>query len=95
MFTPSIALVIEGGCVLDVIVQDWPKGLSLPKFAVVDYDIEGTEDEITRVSVCDDQNEARCYSVAVDVFESFRPGALSPRALLGTLAQQNTGEASP
>ncbi len=33
---PSFAVVLEGGLVQAIVVQDWPDQLPLPPFAVVD-----------------------------------------------------------
>jgi len=88
---PSFAVVLEGGLVQDIIVQDWPAHLPLPAFVVVDYDTGGAmDDEITPVTVGNTQAEALCRSETVAVFESI-PGALSPRAVLATLKDSVAG----
>jgi hypothetical protein len=85
--TPSLAVVIEGGLVQYVTVQDWPASLPLPRVAVVDYDTEGAEDEdVTRFSLAGETLEALCYSETPEVYE---PSAevLSPRALLAAIGE--------
>ncbi len=82
---PSFAVVLEGGLVQYIIVQDWPRHLPLPAFAVVDYDTEGAAaDEITHVSVGSSELEAVCRSELPEVFDS-DSRALSPRAVLAAL----------
>ncbi|WP_338807023.1 hypothetical protein V8U11_08155 [Pseudomonas chlororaphis] len=82
-FNPSFAVVLEGGLVQDIVVQDWPQHLPEPALMVVDYDTEGAaDDEIIRVG--DSEAEAVCYGVVPSWFESI-PGALSPRSVLATL----------
>lgn len=56
---PSIAVVLGGGLVQAIIVQDWSGAIPLPRIAIVDYDTEGADDdEITRFSIGDDPAEA-------------------------------------
>jgi hypothetical protein len=82
---PSLAVVIDGGLVQSVIVQDWPASLPLPRIAVVDYDVEGAEaDEVTRFSLAGETLEALCHSETPVVYEPSTK-ALSPRALLAAL----------
>lgn len=84
-FNPSFAVVLDGGLVQYIIVQDWPRHLALPAFAVVDYDTEGAaDDEITHVSVGNTELEAICRSELPEVFDS-DSRALSPRAVLAAL----------
>jgi hypothetical protein len=85
--TPSLAVVVEGGLVRTIIVQDWPASLPLPRIAVVDYDTEGAEDDrLTRFSLAGETLEALCYSETPEVYE---PSAkvLSPRALLAAIGE--------
>lgn len=85
--TPSFAVVLEGGLVQAILVQDWPDHQSLPPFAVVDYDTEGADDdEITRFSIGDSETEAVCRSETPTVHEKL-PGSLSPRAVLTALSE--------
>ena len=82
---PSFAVVLEGGLVQAIVVQDWPDHLPLPPFAVVDYDTEGAaSDEITRFDIGNAEAEAVCRSDTPAVFESL-PDALSPRIVLAAL----------
>ncbi|WP_025807843.1 hypothetical protein [Pseudomonas chlororaphis] len=82
---PSFAVVLEGGLVQAIVMQDWPPHLPEPALAVVDYDTEGAAaDEI--ICVGESETEAVCRSVAPSWFESI-PGALSPRAVLATLGE--------
>jgi hypothetical protein len=92
--TPSLAVVIEGGLVQTVLVQDWPAWLPLPRIAVVDYDTEGAEDdEVTRFPITGETMEARCHSATPEVFEHATT-ALSPRAILAALGEAvDNGEA--
>lgn len=84
---PSIAVVLEGGLVQTVIVQDWPGQFPLPRIAVVDYDTEGAaDDEITRFPIGDEQAEAVCRGDVPEVYESL-PVALSPRLVLAALGE--------
>ncbi|MBP0714239.1 hypothetical protein ABXK61_13050 [Burkholderia sola] len=84
-FTPSFAIVLEGGLVQDIVIQDWPKHLPQPALAVVDYDTEGApNNEI--ICVGDFETEAICRSVTPSVFEAI-PGALSPRSVLTKLGE--------
>lgn len=91
-FSPVFSVVLEGGLVLDIVVQDWPKHLPLPTFTVVDYDIEdATDDGI--ICVGNAGAEAVCRIEVPSVFESI-PGALSPRAVLAKLGEPISGSSS-
>ncbi|MCK2094602.1 hypothetical protein [Thauera aromatica] len=82
---PSFAVVLEGGLVQAIVVQDWPDHLPLPPFTVVDYDTEGAaDDEIVRFDIGNTEAEALCRSDTPTVFESL-PDALSPRVVLAAL----------
>ncbi|UDM06146.1 hypothetical protein LG409_12155 [Halomonas sp. NyZ770] len=82
---PSFAVVLEGGLVQAIVVQDWPGHLPLPPFAVVDYNTEGAaDDEIVRFDIGNTEAEALCRSDTPTVFESL-PDALSPRIVLAAL----------
>jgi hypothetical protein len=37
----SLTVVVDGGLVQTVIVEDWPTSLPLPRIVVVDYDVDG------------------------------------------------------
>lgn len=79
---PSIAIVLEGGLVQSVIVEDWPLPISLPRVVVVDYDIgDADEDDLTSFFIGDTPVQALCHSQAPDVYETFKV-ALSPHAVL-------------
>lgn len=83
----SIAVVLDGGLVQTVIVQDWPTTLPLPRIVVVDYDTDGAdEDELTQFSIADTPTEAVCYQEPVSVYESFDK-ALSPNLVLAALGE--------
>lgn len=83
--TPSFAVVLEGGLIQSVVVQDWPVHLPLPPFALVDYDTESADDdEIVRFNIGSTTAEALCRSDTTTVFESL-PDALSPRVVLAAL----------
>ena len=82
---PSIAIVIEHEQVKEVIFQDWPSQVLLPRIAVVDYDIKGVIDpEITRFPVGNCLAEAICYSASPVIHD---PGdsTLSPNAVLAAM----------
>ncbi|HHX1076922.1 TPA: hypothetical protein ACU6G1_000451 [Pseudomonas aeruginosa] len=82
---PSFAVVLEGGLVQAILVQDWPAHLSLPPFVVVDYDTEGADDdEITRFPIGDSEAEAVCRGESPTVHEALAD-SLSPRAVLAAL----------
>lgn len=82
---PSFAVVLQGGLVQAIVVQDWPDHLPLPPFVVVDYDTEGAaDDEIVRFDIGNTEAEALCRSDTPTVFESL-PDALSPRIVLAAL----------
>lgn len=82
---PSFAVVLEGGLVQTILVQDWPPYSPLPQIAIVDYDIEGADaDEITRFPIGSTQEEAVCRVELPTRYESL-PDALSPRAVLSAL----------
>ena len=84
---PSFAVVLEGGLVQAIVVQDWPDHLPLPPFAVVDYDTEGAaDDEIVCFDIGNSEAEALCRSNTPTVFESL-PDALSPRVVLAALGE--------
>ncbi|HCF0987697.1 TPA: hypothetical protein NI674_006244 [Pseudomonas aeruginosa] len=82
---PSFAVVLEGGLVQAILVQDWPAHLPLPPFAVVDYDTEGADDdEITRFPIGNTEAEAVCRGETPTVHEKLAD-SLSPRAVLAAL----------
>lgn len=91
---PSFAIVLEGGLVQTVIVQDWPGQVPLPRIAVIDYDTEGAaDDEITQFAIGDKPAEAICRGDVPEVYESL-PVALSPRAVLAALGEPVDDDAS-
>lgn len=82
---PSFAVVLEGGLVQTILVQDWPSYLPLPPFAVVDYDTEGADDdEITQFPIGTTDAEAVCRGETPTVHEALAD-SLSPRAVLTAL----------
>jgi hypothetical protein len=90
---PSLAVVVDGGLVQYVTVQDWPASLPLPRIAVVDYDVDGAdEDELIRIPIAGITLEARCHSETPVVVESSTK-ALSPRAILAALDATDDGPA--
>lgn len=85
--TASLAVVLEGGLVQAVLVQDWPAQIPLPRIAVVDYDTEGADpDEITHFTIGDKPEEAVCRGEMPQVYESLTD-ALSPRTVLAALGE--------
>ena len=65
---PYIAVVIEGGLIQTVITEHWPSQLPQPRIVVVDYDKEGSDDELTQFSIGDEIMEALCH---IEVPSSF------------------------
>lgn len=88
MSTPSsMAVVLDGGLVQAVIVQDWPSIVPLPRLVVVDHDIEGADDdELTQFRIADTATEAVCHVEPISVYESFDK-ALSPKTVLTALGE--------
>jgi hypothetical protein len=78
---PSLAVVLDGDLVLSLIVQDWPAQLPPPRVVVVDYDIDGAnEDELTHFSVAGSLKVARCYGEIPDRYEDCK-AVLSPTSV--------------
>lgn len=91
---PSLAVVLEGGLVQSIIVQDWPAHLPMPLIAVVDYDTEGaTDDEITHFSIGDQPEEAICRGEVPVLFEPVND-MLSPRVVLTALGESMDDKAA-
>jgi hypothetical protein len=91
--TPFIAVVLEGGQVRSTIAQDWPDSVPLPRVVIVDYDIDGAdEDDLTHFSIGNSPAIALCHSEVPIRYENFRT-ALSPRAILAALGE--TVDAGP
>jgi hypothetical protein len=85
--TPFIAVVLEGGLVQTTTVQDWPDSVPLPRVVIVDYDIDGADEEdLTHFSIGNTPMVALCHSEVPDRYEDFRT-ALSPRAVLAALGE--------
>jgi hypothetical protein len=83
--TPSIAVVLEGGLVTAVILEDWSATSVLPHVAVVDHDTEGADrDELTQFTIGADAVEAFCRGETPLVYEG-QDDVLSPRAVLAAL----------
>ncbi|MCG8277421.1 hypothetical protein [Stenotrophomonas sp. NLF4-10] len=90
----SMAVVLEGGLVQALLVEDWPTHIPLPRIAVMDYDTEGADDdEITHFLIGDKPEEAICHSAEPEVYESLTD-ALSPRAVLAALDDLPKGDDS-
>jgi hypothetical protein len=67
--------------------------LPLPRIAVVDYDVDGAdEDELFRIPIAGVTLEARCHSETPAVFDP-STSALSPRAVLAALDAADDGQA--
>jgi hypothetical protein len=83
-----VAVVIEGGFVRSVIVQDWPPSFPLPRIVVVDYDIEYAtgDDTIFGIPVGDKTVEAFCHSEVPEVYERSL-NVLSPRDALAVIGE--------
>ena len=91
--TPSLAVVLEGGLVQSIVVQDWPLYSALPLFVIVDYDTEdAAADEITRLAIGATEDEAVCRAETPTRYESL-PNALSPKAVLTALGETVESEA--
>ena len=79
--TPYLAVVLDGGLIQSCIVQDWPAQIPPLRVVVVDYDIDGADEEdLTHFSIGGSQNVARCHSETPDRYEDYM-AALSPRAV--------------
>ncbi|MCW3660289.1 hypothetical protein ACVSNE_00185 [Pseudomonas aeruginosa] len=94
---PSFAVVLEGGLVQSVLVQDWPPYSPLPQIAIVDYDTEDADSsEITHFAIGARQEEAVCRAETPTRYESL-PDALSPKVVLAALgeAPEKAGTDSP
>lgn len=90
---PSFAVVLEGGLVQTILVQDWPPYSPLPQMAVVDYDTEDVAaDEITRFPIGTAEEEAVCRAITPVRSES-RSGALSPKDVLTALGEATGSDA--
>jgi len=91
---PSFAVLLEGGLVRSLLVQDWPPYRPLPQMAIVDYDTEDADpSEITRFPIGSAQEEAVCRADTPTRYESL-PDALSPRAVLAALGAPAEAEAA-
>ncbi|SDC40551.1 hypothetical protein SAMN05192589_102122 [Paracidovorax valerianellae] len=89
----SFAIVLEGGLVQAILVQDWPEHLPLPPFAVVDYDTEGAADhETTRFLFGNTEAKAICRHWQPTVHEQWAD-SLSPRAVLTALDEPGADDA--
>jgi hypothetical protein len=85
--TPFIAVVLEGGMVQTTTVQDWPDSVPLPRVVIVDYDIDGADEEdLTHFSIGNSSMVALCRSEVPDRYEDFRT-TLSPKAILAALGE--------
>ncbi|HCE6397608.1 hypothetical protein OGV25_21095 [Pseudomonas sp. P1B16] len=84
---PYIAVVIEGGLIQTVITEHWPNQLPPPRIVVVDYDKEGSDDELTQFSIGDEIMEALCHIEVPSSFEAFDKPSLSPRVVLTALGE--------
>lgn len=86
---PSIAVALEGGLVLAVVLQHWPHAIPQPRIVVVDYDTEEADDtEITRFPIGGKIAEAICHSEVPVIYESLAE-ALSPDAVLTALGESD------
>lgn len=86
---PSIAVALEGGLVIAVVLQGWPATLPEPRVVVVDYDTQDADDvDITRFPIGDGTAEAVCYSEAPVIYERLAD-ALSPNVVLAALAKSD------
>lgn len=91
---PSFAVVLEGGHVQSILVQDWPPYSPLPQIAIVDYDTEDADpSEITRFPIGSVQEEAVCRAETPTRYETL-PDALSPKAVLAALGEAAEVEAA-
>lgn len=89
----SIAVVLEGGSVQTIIVQDWPTPIPLPHVVIVDYDDdEVAESERTTFTIGGTRVDALCHAQIPDVYEAFRIPALSPKAVLAALDEHLGGK---
>jgi hypothetical protein len=78
---PCLAIVIEGGLVQRILLQDWPAQMPSPRIVVVDYDIDGAdEDALSHFSIGDTPEAALCHREIPERCEDCQ-AALSPREL--------------
>jgi hypothetical protein len=90
---PSLAVVLEGGLVRSTLVQGWPDSVPLPRIVIVDYDIDGAdEDDLMHFSIGNSPTTARCHSEIPGRYEDFST-ALSPKDVLAALGE--TVDAGP
>jgi hypothetical protein len=79
--TPYLAVILEGGQLHSVLLQEWPEQIPPPRIVVVDYDTDGADkEELTHFSIGDQPQVALCHSEIPDRYEDY-PAALSPKAL--------------
>ncbi|MDR0578697.1 MAG: hypothetical protein LBI87_14495 [Candidatus Accumulibacter sp.] len=85
--TPYLAVILEGGQLHSVLLQEWPEQIPPPRIVVVDYDIDGVdEEELTHFSIGNQPQVALCRSEIPDRYEDYR-AALSPKALWAALGE--------
>jgi hypothetical protein len=91
--TPYLAVILKGGQIQSFIVQEWPDRVPLPDTVVVDYDIDGIDEEnLTHFFNGDTQETAFCYSGIYDRYKNDKT-LLSPKAVLAALDElDNSGE---
>jgi hypothetical protein len=89
---PCLAVVLEGGLVQSVLSQEWPTYLPPPRVVVVDYDIDGAnEDDLTHFSIGRNPMVALCHTRTPERCEDCK-AALSPRNLWEELAPEGSGD---
>jgi hypothetical protein len=85
--TPSIAIVLSGGDVLSVIIQEWPDSIPMPLAAIVDCDIQGVaEENLTHILVDKIPMVAVCRFEVPESYEDVKIKP-SPKEILATFGQ--------
>ena len=92
--TPYLAVIIEGGQMQSVLLQEWPGQIPLPRI-VVDYDSDGADEEaLTHFSIGGDANVALCRREIPESHEDCQ-AALSPKALWAALDEPGDAGIDP
>lgn len=82
-----MAIVLEGGQVQDVILENWAADVALPRCVVVDYDIDDLDDaEIVHFTVAHEPARAGCHHAPVARLEDLLgTGTLVPSQVVDAM----------
>jgi hypothetical protein len=84
---PSIAIVLSGGDVLSIIVQDWPDSIPMLLAAIVDFDTQGVaEEDLTHILIDEIPFVAVCRFEVPELYEEVKIEP-SPKAILAKFGQ--------